>query len=173
MAADDIRPYASSNGGHSRVIAFPLDGSGAFLRGEPVIIDAGGQVNEAANDPVLTAEGAGSIGIAAVGAQEVADLNGTNIAGAANEPVGVYVFDTDTEYYTRNLYNSGAGATYTVANIGDECNLEVVGGVWGVDTTPANFNFVITGLLDDDGKDAIRNSTTVSGAKFRLLNSTH
>ena len=171
MAEQDIMPYSSTNGGHSRITTSPLDGSSTHLRGEPVRILANGRVSNGNNDPDFTTEGGGSIGIAMVGAQQIADASGDGIVlNSANEPCQICLYDPLVEFYTRNMYDGGVATTFVGSNIGDECNLEIVGAVdWGVDVAPANFNFKITGLLDDDGRDAIRNSTTVTGVRFRLM----
>ncbi len=170
MADLDIMPYKASGGQACRVVDAPLDGSASFLRGEPVIIDAGGAVNESGNDPDFGTEGSALFGIAAVSAQGIADSRGDGtIANSALEPVQVYMIDLDVEFITRNLFDSGATATYTAANIGDECNLELVSGSWGIDTTPTHANFIITGLLDADGKDAVLNSSTIVAARFKRM----
>ena len=171
MALQDIMPYTSSGGSHARIISYGLDGSASFLQGEPVILDGGGVLNVAGNDPDFIAEDSALVGIAMVGAQQYSDGLGTGtISDSANEPIPVAVFDLHTEFFTRNMFTTGVAAVFAVGNIGDECNLELVGSSWGIDDDPANFNFIITGLLDDNGQDAIRVGTTVTGARFRLSN---
>ncbi len=169
MAADDIVAYKSVHGQYGRVVSGLLDGSSTHLRGEPIIISAG-LVKEGANDPDFTSEDGGAQGLAVVGAQEIADATGDGtITNSANEPCQYALFEPGTEYYTRNMYDGGSGTTFAVGNIGDEANLEIVSTVWGIDVDPARFNFVITGLLDDNGRDAIRQGTTVTGTTFRLI----
>ncbi len=171
MALNDILPYNSSAGGHCRVMSYGLDGSASFLRGEPVMLDGGGVLNVTGNDPDFVTEDAAVVGIAMVGAQQYSDALGTGtISDSANEPIQVAVFDLQTEFYTRNMFDGGSSATFAVGNIGDECNLELVSSSWGVDVDPANFNFIVTGLLDNNGQDAIRSGTTVTGVRFRLSN---
>ncbi len=170
MAANDILPYTASGGGHGRIITAPLDASSTHLRGEPVLIDEAGQVSIAGNDPNFAVQGAGAIGIAMVGAQQIADASGDGtIANSENQPVQICVFDNETEFFTRNMSDNGTAIVFTITDIGDECNLELVGSAWGIDTTTTRTNFKITGLLDDDGRDAIIQSTTVTGARFRRL----
>lgn len=178
MADMDIMPYDSSMGGHTRVVHYPLDGSASFLRGEVVVVDAGGQLNEAATQPDIgTAAGTapGAVGIAAESAQGIADSQSKlgTIASAANIPAAVYPFNLDSRFVTRNMYNGSDTATaFTVTNIGDTASLRLTaGGVWGIDigTAAGAENFLIEGLLDANGQDAVRLGTTAVAAIFRLI----
>ena len=178
MADMDIMPYDASSGGHVRIVDYPLDGSASFLRGEVVVVDAGGQLNEAATQPDVRPAGgtaAGAVGIAAESAQGIANSRTGDglIATAVNQPAGVYTFDNDARFVTRQIFNnSDVVITPTVANIGDTCSLRLGAGTegWGIDVggTAGVENFVVEKVLDADGKDAALNATTAVSAVFRL-----
>ncbi len=168
MALNDILPYTSPDGNHGRIMTFGLDTSASFLRGEPVILDAGGNVIISGADPDFTTEGSALLGIAMVGAQQYSDALGTGtISDSVNEPIPVCMYDHQTEFFTRNMFTGSAVTTFAVTNIGDEGNVELVGSAWGFGDDQAA-NFIVTGLLDANGQDAIRNGTTVVGCRFRL-----
>lgn len=174
MAEFDIRPYSSAHGGHMRVSHGYLEGTpaaGAFEKGDVVqIVAASGRMDEAADDPNIKAAPPGAVGVAAEGAQQIADARGDGtIANSEDEPVAYYPFDRDNYFVTRNITNNAPTALVpTVANIGDLATLSLTAGVWSLDVGGTNEDFEIVQLLDADGKDAVANGTTAVAAVFRL-----
>ena len=51
MAARDIMQWSSPHGGHPRVQRFRMNLGEDFLRGEPVSVNADGELTESANNP--------------------------------------------------------------------------------------------------------------------------
>lgn len=175
MADMDIMPYDQPGGGHNRVVTYPMDGTGVFERGEAVLLAATGLVDEAATEPNYAAGHTELVGIAAESAQGIADSRGDGtLASAANQPVGIYPIEHGCRFVTRNLFNGSDTivTTLALANIGDQCALRrSAAGLWGIDIggTAAVENFVIEGLLDDNGQDAVLLGTTATAAIFSLM----
>ena len=174
MAEQDIMPYTAAEGGHPTVRIGYAEDSAVFFKGEAVDINASGVMNESATEPDLRANPPGAVGIAAIGAQAIADsfTNTGSTADIDNLDVQYYPFDETNMFYTRNMYsNSDTVAAYVITNVGDSANLRrTATGAWGIDVggTAGTENFVVLRLLDDNGANAITNGTTVTGCVFAV-----
>ena len=107
MAAFDIMPFTSAHGGHTRVIAYPVNTAATFLVGEPVQIEAAGTIIESATLPTPVASPPTLAGIAAASAASLAALNnwGSTTLGA-NVLAPVYDLNDDVEWISNNLMTS-------------------------------------------------------------------
>lgn len=170
MAKNDIRPFSHPMGGHGRVHWVRLNASETFVAGEPVSINADGELTESADDPV----DADLFGIALASGDTVGatDGNGTfkfkigAFAPGTGYPttgdlVPVQVPDSNTYFITKNFSAAGsafADASPALADIGDEVGLSLISGSWGVDQSATNNTCRIVDVLD-----ANLNSIQLSG----------
>lgn len=148
MAARDIMPWRSSD--DEERLAFPVAATQTFLEGEPLVLTAGGALNEAASDP------AAIIGIAAV----PAIVNTfTGASAATGTMLSVYGTADSNVFISSNFIASaifGAVTVPTQANaIGALAGLTLAGGIWSVSASALNLICII-----DDVLDARRNSIT-------------
>ena len=174
MADLDIMPYTDAGGGHAAIRIGYAEDSAVFFRGEAVDINASGVTNEAATEPDLRADPPGAVGIAAVGAQGIADstTGSGSTADIDNFDVAYYPFEESNMFITRNMFNNSDTLTaYAITNVGDTCNLRrTATGGWGIDIggTAGTENFIVLRLLDDNGTNAIIGGTTVSSCVFAV-----
>ena len=133
MGARDIMPWNSPTGGHCRVQHYRVDASQTFFEGEVVYLNADGELQESADEPVP----ANVTGIALGGPG--ASINPrTGVAWATGDLVPV-ALPGDTYFITPNFTTNGSAfddAAPTVAMLGDPLALALIGGVWGVDQGP-------------------------------------
>ena len=139
MARDDIIPFGSPHGGHSRVMMTQMQAGAVFARGEWVVIDANGQLIE------ITTNEPNSHQVVGIAAHDVGDSTTvsanwqTGLSFADGDQVAVIPFTPDQYWYTENV-ESGAGRGYgdvasliTVMGEGVGCMID--SGVHGVTLT--------------------------------------
>ncbi len=171
MARDDIIPFASPYGGHSRLMMTQMQASAVFARGEWVVIDANGQLIEITTDEPNTHN---VIGIAAhdVGTSAAVGTNWqTGIDFADGDQVAVIPFTPDQYFYTENIEHTAAGgfgdAAMLIDDMGSGLGLMIAGGVHGVTMNPGTAASEMIGsvidLLDTNG-NSINNPTGGPGA---------
>lgn len=182
MAARDIMPWRTPQGGTEKVETYHLQADETFHEGEVVRLDdASGLLEIAAHDPDVSnhtsAATAGAVGIAAEPAEGMAtDADGTTNPAFADR--GVWIFTSTQEFITANYTDDEDSNPFTNdathAMVGDEVGLvlNTSGAVnqWGIsenaDTTHSQFR--ITAVLDADRqpiRDAVTEATYVV---FRL-----
>lgn len=170
MAAYDIMPFRSSHGGHIGVETYQLAPSQTFNQGEPVLVDANGQLAIAADmpDPDLPTS---VVGIAAEPAQGMA-TSATGVTNATDSPRSVFQLHRDNEFITKNFGTTANSFTGTMdqTNIGDIVNIEVNASVWGINSAGGGTNrdFVVTQVLDAN-KNPVTGSATGTYVVFRKL----
>lgn len=162
MAARDIMPYAGPHPSYARVAHYRMNAAETFLQGEPVSVNADGELTESADDP----QDADIMGIAVAGPGDGTPINpDTGVAYATGDIIGVYLPDPTTYFVTPNYSEAGAAFNDTapvVARIGDECGLSLIGGSWGVDISAANNTCRIVDILDDLGRSIQRTGATLA-----------
>jgi hypothetical protein len=150
MAVNDIRVWNSPHGGHTRIEYFRVNASETFWAGEPVAVNADGELTESADDPgdndiIGIAAGVGNL---TTGRDWRTDA--TMVTGAT---VPVYVADSNARFITGNFMTTSEAAygttePPTLAHLGDEAGLELVSGVWGVNIGATNNTVRIMDVLD-------------------------
>ena len=159
MSARDIMPWNSAHGGTYRTTRGFMQASETFFVGEPVTIDAGGEIAQCATEPTQ-----GSVfGIAAIGPGS--DGNITNprtgtTTWSEGESIPVWVPEPGMQWITSN-YTQGTAfddVPPTIAVIGDAAGLALIGGVWGIDQTPTANDATcrIIDILDDMKNTIVR-----------------
>lgn len=169
MAAYDIMPFRSPMGGGADTKnAAILGTTAAFLVGEPVRLDANGNLVESTDQAsglelgIGPGDTSGVDGVAAAGAVAAATAFGSDgtVATAQNEgvKVGYYPFDSGAEFVTRNFATTTDGVTTGVADdtsVGDLCGIVQDGsGNWGISTDAGvvtEQHFVITRVIRGRG----------------------
>lgn len=167
MAARDIMPYDGPHGGHVRVQHFAGDfvtDTQTFELGEPVRVDTSGALVESGDSPLATVGSLIGIAAAGPGAAQANVNPETGAAFADGDRCPVYLIDPTTTWATPNFSSAGAAfadALPTQGEIGQEVELTVIGGVWGVSiTVAANANIGrILDVLDAQGR-SIQQPTT-------------
>ncbi len=184
MAENDILPYKAAGGGHCRVGSGSIDTSASFLKGEPVELDANGDLIEATDEPDVSgsaAIGSSGLGIAMSGAAATAiaglrDVTSTSRSDAQDENVQLAY----TEFLKGDEYvipaanfasddNTSLNDTVAETNKGDLCSLRTDGTDWGVcvHTDSSNRQFRITQLLDADGLIAGQSGKAIANIIIR------
>lgn len=172
MALQDIMPYDNPHGGHCRIMEFRLNASETFLQGEPVAVNADGELTESADDPV----DADLLGIAATGGDTTAstgsiDPNTGNVITTGGM-VKVYMPDANQTFITSNFSSAGSAfgdAAPAVANLGDEAGLSLISGSWGIDISATNNLCRIVDILDADGASIQRSGGTGTKVVFVIV----
>jgi hypothetical protein len=172
MARQDIMPADSPIGGHCRVLEFPLNASETFVEGEPVSVNADGEVTESADNPAA----ADIMGIAATGGDTTAGTGTIDFATGniitTGAMVKVFIPDQNTIFRTRNFTVAGVafGDTAPAAsNIGDEVGLTVIGGSWGLDVAGGTNTCRVIDVLDADGNSVMRSGATGVEVHFQII----
>jgi hypothetical protein len=137
--------------------AFPVMAGRSFRAGEPVVVRAEGDLNEASTDPSIIT------GIAAHGA---IDGRGNRLPGGS--PVTVYGTSPGQVFITKKFKVAGTETAPVQTNIGDLVGMKVTGGVWFLDTGAGNLNFRVTGVQDISGRD-IADPNTLAGTGVWVL----
>lgn len=177
MSRRDIMPYYMDGKFAPLVQHYNLNASESFLLGEPVSVNADGELTESADRPV----DADFLGIAA------SDGDTTNAGGlaTARNPGGaqftdgqvvttgdlipVWVCDTNTLLVTSN-FSSGGAAFGDVAparsNIGDQATLDLISGSWGISLAVGGGADIVRihDVLSADGR-SLRRDNSLTGAK--------
>lgn len=178
MATLAISPFAGGHSGSPDVEWYPV-GTETFNAGDPVGLDAAGELDTLADDPTA----ANLLGIACTSGDATDGVTfrtpgfgpfnasdpQTPVAG---DMVGVWIPTSEDRFITSNF--SAAGSAFgdvapVAADVGDEVSLALIGGVWGV--TQANSNNVarITRVLDEDKNDVKVTGNTGVWVVFRIL----
>jgi hypothetical protein len=135
MAARDIMPWNGPNGQYPRIQHFRINASEGFFDGEPVAVNADGELTESATEPVP----ADLLGIA-LGGPGAARNPATGNAWATGDLAPVCVFDSNHYFITSNFTAAGSAFDDTapaVANLGDQASLALISGSWGIDAGPS------------------------------------
>ncbi len=179
MAEYDIMPYLASGGGHCQMGSGSIQASASFLKGEPVELDADGDLIEATDEPDVSGAatiGSAGLGIAMSGAAATAvnglrDVTSTSRADAESEnvPLAFTQFQRGDEYIVPAARFTEADdttfdGTVAAANRGDLCSLRTDGTDWGVciHTDSSNRQFRIVQLLDVNGLNADDSGGTIT-----------
>lgn len=168
MAARDIMPFNGPFGGHSRVIHFRLNASETFDVGEPVSVNADGELTESDDDP-LDADIMG-IAMGGPGAGQTNPATGAN--WATGDLVPVVIPDSNSLFITRNYSEAGSAFNDTapvVARIGDECGLSLISGSWGVDISTTNNTCRIIDLLNENKESIQQSGETLDTSAGQIL----
>jgi hypothetical protein len=148
-------------GGHVRVQHYRLNASETFFEGEPVAVNADGELTESADDPV----DADLMGIAQGGPGAGRTNPKTGVNWATGDMVPVVIPDQNTYFITQNYSAAGSAFDDTapaLANIGDEAGLSLISNSWGVDISATNNLVRIVDVLDDQKNSVQEAGTTVS-----------
>ena len=168
MALDDIRVYQAPLGGHTRVQHWRVNAAEGFFRGEPVSVNADGELTESADDP----QDEDIMGIAAsdgvVGTTYDFKTGTAMVTGAL---IPVIIPDSNTYFVCNNFGTTSEqfDQDLVVANLGDEAGLELVSGTWGINTGAANNTCRIIDLLDADGNSIQDSGGTVVQCVFLIV----
>ncbi len=179
MSEFDIMPYLGQGGQYCQVGSGSIDTSASFLKGEPVELDANGDLIEASDEPDVSGGGAigsSAMGIAMSGANATAlaglrDVTSSSRANAQDENVQLSFskFHRGDQYVlpaARFSLNDNASMDDTVlaSHKGDLCSLRTTGGVWGicVHTDSSNRQFRIVQLMDANGGIAERTGLSIN-----------
>ena len=147
MAENDIRVWNSPRGGHAKVGHFRVNASETFWRGEPVALNADGELTESADDCVND----DLLGIALENGNLTSGrdwkTDTTKVTGAT---IPVALADHLTLFITSNFGASSEsfGSTPALADIGDEVGLELCTNVWGVNQGATYNSCRIMDVLD-------------------------
>lgn len=159
MAANDIRPYRSVQGGSDLMAGYPQAASATFREGEPVVLTAGA-LAECGDDPPV---------VHGIAATRATDAFGTSFATGTTATV---VLGVPTQQFVAfNFATGGAGVavTPTQANaIGQLAGLSLTTGTWFVDTGAANLLVEIDDVVDSAGRK-ITNPTNGAGTGFGVV----
>lgn len=167
MARFDIMPYRGGSQGTvlPPVEHYRLNASETFVEGEPVSVNADGELTESADDPAAE----DVIGIAAMSGDTVGSTNSIGIyrkrrgmfsPGASpnlpqtGDQIQVWEVYQGHTFITKNFATDGAGtaATPTLANaLGERAGLTLASGTWSLDTGTSNFLCRIVDVLDANG----------------------
>ena len=150
MAARDLMPHVSPSGS-PLTSAYPVAAATTILVGEPVVLNAGGELVLAGTNPAAV------LGVAA----ESSVRSGSHLPGgayanttfAAGRKVTVYKPTDDALFKTLNFARDGAGTAVTPAqtDLGDQAGFTLVGGVWMLDTGAGNLIAEVEDILDAQG----------------------
>lgn len=147
MAARDIMPWTSPTGGHPEIRHFRMNASETFLVGEPVSMNADGELTESADDPVDD----DLMGIALAPAYSGALSPRTGAAYTTGDLIPVVIPNDNTLFITRNFSAAGSAFNDTapaLADLGDEVGLTLLSGSWGVDQGTTNNPCRIVDILN-------------------------
>jgi hypothetical protein len=163
MAARDIMPFVSSDGGSPQVHSVLMDATATFNEGDVVVVHANGDVVEGSDEQTTVGV---LCGVAAVGSQDVANARTADnllaTAAANGEQIQFWGFTRGAEFITSNVETADTagpfGEATTADMIGDSGCLRVGSGVWGlcVNGSAANRDFVVTRVLDSQKEDVTK-----------------
>ena len=184
MAEFDIMPYSGQGGQHCEVGSGSIDSAASFLKGEPVELDANGDLIEASDEPDVSgaaAIGSAGLGIAMSGASATAvaglrDVTSTSRSDAETENVQLsFVEFKRGDRYIVPAANfasdndTSLNDTVAAGNKGDLCSLRTDGTDWGVcvHVDSSNRQFRITQLIDANGGIAQRTGLAINSIIIR------
>jgi hypothetical protein len=152
MARDDIRVWSDPHGQHGRIKYFRVDATQTFLKGEPVRINADGELQELGDD--VDPATVRLIGIAAGDGSTASRDWRTDANFTTGATIPVIIPNQDTEFIVSNANFGTTSEAFSaaevplLAHIGDEAGLELVSGVWGVNIGATNNTVRIVDVLD-------------------------
>lgn len=161
MGAYDIVPATSPHGGHNHVVAYPINASETFRMGEPVRMNADGELTECTT-PVDAAEE-----IFGFAAGDGLDVDGNS--RTAEELVSVYE-PGDTLFMTRHFTTDSAtaGETPTAAHIGDVGGFTRISGTWHFDINEEGVARIVR-VLDSLKRDISSSGDTGVWVVFQMI----
>ncbi len=179
MAEFDIMPYLGQGGQYCQVGSGSIDTSASFLKGEPVELDANGDLIEASDEPDVSGGGAignSAMGIAMSGANATAlaglrDVTSSSRANAQDENVQLSYskFKRGDQFVVQAANfasddDTSLNDTVAAGNKGDLCSLRTDGTDWGicVHTDSSNRQFRIVQLKDANGGIAERTGLAIN-----------
>ena len=172
MAKQDIMPADSPGGGHCRVLEFPVAAAQTFVEGAVVRVNTSGQLVASVDNPTS----ANVFGIAATGGDTTAGTGtldpDTGSVITTGGMVKVYVPDITTVFRTMNFSSAGAAfgdVAPAAGHIGDEINIELIGGNYGVGIAGSNNLGRIVDVVNADGNSVMRSGGTGVTVYFQLL----
>lgn len=166
MAKNDHQVYREGNSEDFRE-AFDVNSSASFEGGEPVRLNAAGELVECTSPVDAAAE------IYGISADSSLDVNGNNIAGASGQGLSgpfATVHGTGKQFKTAQFSTAGTGvlATPTQANVGDAAGFVLNGGTWFLDTGEEGVARVEK-VIDVNGRDIVEAGTTGVWVIYRLV----
>jgi hypothetical protein len=166
MARFDIMPYRGGSQGTviPPVEHYRLNASETFVEGEPVSVNADGELTESADDPAAE----DFIGIAAMSGDTVGATNAIGIyrkrrgmfspgispnLPQTGDQIQVWEAYQGHTFRTNNFATDGSGTLTApaAANIGDRAGLSLTAGQWSLDTGTTNFIARVVDVLDANG----------------------
>lgn len=179
MARFDIRIANVVGNGIPHVVHYRLNAAETFLCGEPVSVNADGELTEAADDPV----DADLLGIAG------SDGDTTNAGGlsflsnrfgqftdasaiATGDLIPVIVPNELIFWQTSNFSSAGSAfgdVSPAAANVGDEAGLSLISGDWGVDISASNNTVRIVDVLEPLSGLSLQLFTPPAGRTGRIV----
>ncbi len=140
MAYDDIQVFSTPGGGGPRIMHYGYDAAETFGKGDVVVLADTGQIQECITTGPL-AEGLTGIAMGGPNGPGGITLNNprTNTTYAADDRIPVALPDMNTYFITNNFTTNESAfsdAAPTSANIGDQCAIVSIGGIWGIDSGP-------------------------------------
>lgn len=161
MAVNDLLPWLSADGGTHQVMQGRLKASESYLLGEPVYINAAGEISESGDDPDSPKFG----GIAAHSADTTAATRNpkTRLVYAAGDLVSFWVFHIGDLIVCQNFATDGAGtaAAPLVANLGDEAGFTLSSGVYSIDVGTGSELVRIVDILNSRKEPVIQTGETL------------
>lgn len=184
MARFDIMPFRGGSQGTviPPVEHYRLNASETFVEGEPVSVNADGELTESADDPAAE----DVIGIAAMSGDTVGSTNAIGIyrkrrgmfsPGASpnlpqtGDQIQVWEVYQGHTFVTKNFATDGSGtaAVPAAANIGDRAGLTLINGNWFLDTGTTNFIARIVDVLDANGISVQEQGGTGVSVLFKFV----
>jgi hypothetical protein len=153
VSLNDIKPWSSPLGGHIEIQHYRMNASETFVAGEPVAVNADGELTESADD----AAAVDVIGIALapasykIGGSAVTKNPRTGAAYTTGDMVPVVIARDGQQFITSNFSAAGSAfgdASPALADLHDEVGLSLISGVWGVDQSASNNTCRIVDILD-------------------------
>jgi hypothetical protein len=166
MAARDFAPYGSPLGGHYSIRAARLNAN-TLRVGEPVLIEADGDVAVVGDDPAAAT--VAGVALAPVGSGLGFENPTTGAAYAAGDMVSYVVADNNSVFITNVAHvtdNAGVAVAVTRANIGDPISIQLAGGVFSIAPNAGNTVGRIIDVLDSGGNSL---NQTNAGAATHVL----
>ena len=153
MALNDILPIAYYGRKAPPTREYTVAATQTLARGEPVLLNANGQIEECADNPSAV------IGIMAESASSLAE----------NSRVPVWLIsNTETLWLCATAARNGAGTSVTpdVTDIGDQCGLILLSGSWIADTGAGNKIAEVVDVDDGLGRSITDTRILLPGRNF-------
>lgn len=160
MSRNDIRPFKEARGSHFQCAGFSMAANATFLRGEPVVFNGAGFIDEAGNDP------SGIVGIA-----QESTINIESAIRPAGTIISIIEVQDSQLWVCERFATDGAAtpATPTQANsIGRLGGLTLNGPNWTVDTGAGNSILRVEDVLDRNNI-SVTNPAFSKGAGVRVI----